>query len=82
MSPKTFTVFCQEDNGKGTIWIGTITLENYNWEDPPLDLITEKAIEQCADEWSYDDEEAKHIVCMGIAEGDVTILMWDDTHLE
>ena len=82
MPPKTFTVFCQHESGKGTIWISTITIEHYNYEDWPLALIEKRAIEQCADEWSYDEEEAQSIICMGIAEGDVHILSWDDTHLE
>lgn len=81
LPPKTFTVFCQEASGHGTIWIDTVTLPEYNYEDVPIALIEEKAKEACREAWGY-PPDGIDIHCMGIAEGDITIHMWDDSHME
>lgn len=64
----TFTVFCQDADGGGTIWIDGVEADN-----------KESAIEQgraaCAEDWGFDVD---NVHCLGLAAGDVKILQWDD----
>lgn len=68
----TFTAFCQEADGSGTIWISTVEVE----DDNVLTAIS-LAREACAEDWDYDPED---IHVLGIARGDVEICHWVDSH--
>lgn len=63
-----YTAFCQEITGRGTIWIQTVDAK-----DP--EQAQEEAKVQCAEAW---DMEPDAVHCLGIAEGDVNILIWED----
>lgn len=66
----TYTAFCQDKSGTGTIWIDTVfTVE------PDIELAKIAAAKACAEAWEY-PLEAIHV--LGIAEGDVTIHYWQD----
>lgn len=67
----TYTVFCRQANNLGTTWIDRIEAEN-------LDQAAEVAREKCAADWGYDSERLDQITVVGIAEGDVNILFWED----
>ena len=69
----TFTVFCREANNEGTTWIGTV-------EARDVDQAIKLGTVECAvdwgsggQNWSLDD-----IAVIGVAEGSVNILAWDD----
>lgn len=64
----TYTAFCQQASGGGTIWIENV-------EAADLEEATAVAKQACAEAWEYDPEDV-HV--LGIAEGNVNILMWDD----
>lgn len=64
-----YTAFCQKASGGGTIWIEQVEAAD----------LTEAAVvakEACAEVWEYDDPEDIHV--LGLAAGNVDILMWDD----
>lgn len=87
---RVYTAFCQERDGRGTIWIGSFEVEACAYREDELEQASYKARCECASEWgSYLDEDVESprpditgIVCIGLAEGDVNIPFWDDTHLE
>ncbi len=66
----TYTAFCR-DAGElhGTIWIEAIEAAN---------ITDAKAVaeNECAAAWSYEDSTS--IECIGLAEGDIKILYWND----
>ena len=64
-----FTAFCQEADGSGTIWIGTVVCE-----DDVMAAVS-MAREACAADWDYDPEDV-HV--LGIARGEVEICHWVD----
>lgn len=64
----TYTAFCQQSDGGGTIWIDSVEAED-------LSAAIEKARDECAAAWGY---EAEHVHCLGVAAGNVEILHWDD----
>lgn len=64
----TYTAFCQETNGTGTIWISAVEAENLE------DAIT-NARKGCAADWNFPIDKV-HV--LGIAAGDVTIEYWED----
>ncbi|SFI00283.1 hypothetical protein [Modicisalibacter xianhensis] len=87
---RTYTAFCHQRNGVGTIWIGTVEVPIRDYrEDEQMEAVYQARC-ACARDWGWHFEAAdgssrediSEIVCMGLAEGDVTIAMWDDTHLE
>lgn len=63
-----YTAFCQQTNGKGTIWISTFRATDVA---EAIDL----AIQGCALDW---EDSPTNVHCLGIAEGDVNILHWED----
>ena len=73
----TFTVFCQETGGTGTIHIDTV-------EAADLESAIIAAKQQCIDDWSAGTTEAaspwnmETVHCLGVAAGDVEILHWQD----
>ena len=62
----TYTAFCREDSGLGTIWIDTVDADT-------LDEALKKACEACATAWGY---EIETVECIGLAKGDVEIPYW------
>jgi len=86
---RTYVAFCQESNGRGTIWISSIEVDAQSDRDSELQDAATQARYACAHDWdrylNEDDDsplDISGIVCMGLAEGNVTIAMWDDSHLE
>ena len=63
-----FTAFCRGSDGTGTTWISSIEAES-------ADAAMEAAINECADDWECSPEDVE---CIGLAEGDVKILFWED----
>ena len=69
-----FTVFCRHCNGTGTTWIDTVTCANQ--EDAH-----HIAKRRCVEEWYGEDAPISRlddIAVIGMAEGDVKILFWED----
>jgi hypothetical protein len=64
----TFTAFCQEADGSGTIWIQAVQAAD-------LESAKAVAIAECAAAWEF---EPAQVHCLGIAAGDVEILHWED----
>jgi hypothetical protein len=77
MTPSTFTVFCQQADQLGTIHIDTV-------EAADLDSAIQAGREQCLADWNGTSSEPnatftlEDIHCLGVAEGDVRILHWQD----
>lgn len=74
----TFTFWCQQSDGTGTIYIGSL-------EAPDIEAAKLAAVQECCDEWnsgSGEDDEPTYtpdnIHLLGIAAGDVEILHWQD----
>jgi hypothetical protein len=63
-----YTAFCQQADGKGTIWIGTVKAVG-------LDAASIVAQAYCATDW---DCPSTDVHVLGIAAGDVEILVWND----
>lgn len=83
----TYTAFCRDSSDTGTIWIDAIEAKDLE----SAELIAREACAAAWERWKEDDEgelildnegeptpniEAIH--CLGLAEGDVNILMWED----
>jgi hypothetical protein len=64
----TFTAFCQEKGASGTIWIDQVEAES-------ADLATLEAGLKCAADWGF---EPCDVWVLGIARGNVEILIWED----
>ena len=77
MNPSTFTVFCQQADQLGTIHIDSV-------EATDLDSAIQAGREQCLADWNGGACEPgapftlEDIHCLGVAEGDVRILHWQD----
>ncbi len=65
----TFTIFCQQSDGRGTIHIASL-------EAADLESAIAAGITTCAEDW--DEENPANIHCLGVAQGDVEILHWED----
>lgn len=74
---RTFTVFCQETGGSGTIHIDSV-------EAADLGSAILAGREQCLSDWNGGTcgENApftmEDIHCLGVVAGEVTILHWED----
>lgn len=68
MSNRTYIAFCRKSDGTGSIWIQTVEAESV--EDAKV-----RAIVECAADWGM---RTCFISCIGIAEGDINILFWED----
>lgn len=66
----TFTVFCQEPSGSGTIWIGTVTVP-----EPDVDQAIEAGRQACAEDWN---REPKDVHVLGVVLGEAEICYWED----
>jgi hypothetical protein len=75
-----FTVFCQQADQLGTIHIDTV-------EATDLDSAIQAGRVQCLADWNGSASESEapftleDIHCLGVAQGDVRILHWQD-HLD
>ena len=65
---RTFTVFCMDSSRTGTTYIGSD--EGSTWQEAAL-----KVRATCAEEWSASPDE---IEVIGVAAGEVNIIVWDD----
>ena len=63
-----FTVFCRNANDTGTTFITSTDADD-------IEQAKQNALEECAEAW---DQDETTIRVVGVAEGDVTILEWDD----
>lgn len=70
---KTFTVFCRDASNTGTTWIGSVEAE----DQEEAAMLGRK---QCLEDWTNNNSlvDLEDIVALGVAEGDVKILAWDD----
>lgn len=69
-----YTTFCRESSGLGTTHITCVEA------DTP-EAAMKKGLIECLEDWCYPNGENYHegdVVCIGVAEGDVKILYWED----
>lgn len=77
MNLTTFTIFCQQADQLGTIHIDSV-------EAADLASAIQAGREQCLADWNAGATGAdapftlEDIHCLGVAEGDVCILHWED----
>jgi len=77
MSAPTFTVFCQQSDELGIIHIDSV-------EAPDLESAILAGRMRCLDDWNGGNNgkdapfTLEDIHCLGVAEGDVRILHWED----
>lgn len=72
MTKNTYTGFCQDVSGEGTIWIDHVNADN---EEDAMNL----AREACANDWDFELEQV-HV--LGLAEGNINILFWEDLNTD
>ena len=65
----TYTIFCRQSNGQGTTWISTV-------EGETVEEAKKEALFHCSWDWGYESTEG--IVVIGVAEGVVNIIEWED----
>lgn len=65
---RTFTAFCQESDGTGTIWIDEVRAAN-------VESAIEQARKACAEAWGY---EPAAVHCLGLIEGAANVAHWED----
>ena len=65
---KTHTVFCQHVDGTGTVHIAPVNAIH-------IEKAKNKALVACADDWNY---PVDHVRVLGVAEGVVKIIEWND----
>lgn len=64
----TYTVWCQDSSGTGTIWIGTVDADS-------VEGAMEAGRSDCHEAW---DGSIDAIHVLGVAYGEVNILYWED----
>ena len=64
----TYTVWCQDSSGTGTIWIGTVHADS-------VEDAMEVGRSDCHEAW---DGSIDAIHVLGVAYGEVNILYWED----
>lgn len=70
----TYTIFCQHKDRQGTIHIDTV-------QAPDLDAAILAGRENCLSDWGGGATiTLEDIHCLGVAEGDVNILHWEDQY--
>lgn len=67
----SYTVFCRQEDGQGTTWISDV-------EANSLEEAKIEGLAQCSADWDWDVAD---IVVLGVAEGVVNILEWEDGYL-
>ena len=65
-----YTVFCRQSNNQGTTWIGSV--QAYSMDDAAW-----MGRETCQRDWDY-AYDMDQIAVIGVAEGDVKIIYWED----
>lgn len=74
-----YTAFVHEYSGEGAVWIGPV-------EASSQEGAMQAALIACAEEWTCHDEQgnpdADRLKVMGLAEGRVHLVHWDDRHLD
>lgn len=65
-----FTVFCQQADGRGTIWISGVMAMSATHA-------ARVGRETCAEDWEYETTDV-HVLGVAKAEGKIQILEWDD----
>jgi hypothetical protein len=70
---KTFTVFIREADGTGTTFITSVEAET-------IEDAKEQALDECSESWGSSGEnwDRDDLHVLGVAEGDIRILEWDD----
>lgn len=63
-----YTVFCRGSDGIGTTWISTVEAQNV-----ANAMLQGRA--ECSVDWDTDED---NVTVIGVAEGDVRILHWED----
>ena len=78
MHTQEFTAWCQQADGRGTIWIGNVEIEQESslTTDNEIERARLEARQACALDWGSDDCSDTH--CLGLAKGDVRIVDWQD----
>lgn len=68
-----FTVFCQQKDGKGTIYITSVVAET-------SDEAAELGLAECLEDWNGGGEKwtAENVHVLGVARGSVDICEWND----
>lgn len=64
----TYTVFCQDTSGTGPVWVGHVDADT-------VDAAMEAGREDCHESWGG-SIDAIHV--LGVAEGCVRIMFWED----
>lgn len=64
-----YTVFCRDSNGTGTTWISTVEAET-------VEEAKEQGMFNCSWDWGYETTEGISVI--GVAEGNVNIIEWED----
>ena len=66
----TYTVFCSDATSiGGTTWISAVPAET-------LDDAIDYGKKMCAQDWGFENPDEIHV--MGVIEGDVNVLHWED----
>jgi hypothetical protein len=83
MPLKLYTVFCRESDGTGTTWIDFVLAEN-------LEHAKAQGLADCCNDWNGNPDPEDHdsfdhlhytpdnVSVLGVAEGNVNILFWED----
>lgn len=68
-----YTVFCRDSDGTGTTWIQAV--EAADQEEAKI-----VGVNLCASDRGYepDDDGELNITVIGVAEGEVNVLFWED----
>ena len=83
---RSYTAMCQQDNGHGTIWMQTIDVPQQEKREEELAAARIMARRMCAEDWyGHDGVDIEPLIdsitCMGLLEGDVNVLFFDDSHI-
>jgi len=68
---KTYTCFCRQTDNTGTTWIDTVIVPEYF----RIAAVKKLASLRCSEDWQCPVDE---IVCIGVIEGNPTLLFWQD----
>ncbi len=68
---QTYTAFCQQANGEGTIWIDSVEADD-------LEEAIFKAQVKCSSDWGVESYAPEDIHVLGLAEGTLNIVYWSD----
>lgn len=63
-----YTVFCCQGDGRGTVWISSVTADNMKQAE-------ELGRAECALDWGWDEDD---IHVLGVCSGPIDVAVWDD----